>query len=144
MKQQDYQCSFIAPVTPEEALRGIGDVSAWWAKDFMGQAHLLHDTFTVRWGETFVDFEITELVPGKKVVWSVTDCYLPWQNDKHEWTGTRVSWEVAPVENGTRVLMTHHGLHPEVECYEGCRKGWNHHAGESLSKFLTDRVGMPA
>jgi hypothetical protein len=35
MKKQDYQCSFIVPVSPDDLLDGIADVSAWWAKNFV-------------------------------------------------------------------------------------------------------------
>jgi hypothetical protein len=144
MKQQDYQFSFITPVGSEEALEGIGDVSAWWAKKVEGSSHLLHDIFTVRFGDTFVRFEITERIPGKKLVWYVTNCFLHWQNDKHEWKGTSVVWEVEPAAEGTRVTMTHKGLVPEVECFEDCQRGWNDHVGNSLVKYLVENVGMPA
>jgi hypothetical protein len=41
-------------------------------------------------GRTFVDFEITELIPNKKVVWKVTDCHLPWLKNKKKWNNTEV------------------------------------------------------
>ena len=144
MKQHDYHISITAPVGAEEALDHISDASAWWAKNFEGSARGLHDVFTVRFGQTFVTFGITEFVPGKKVVWDVTDSFLHWQNDKHEWTGTSVSWEVEPVADGTRISMTHHGLNPQVECFEGCQRGWNDHIGNSLFKYITEQVGMPS
>jgi hypothetical protein len=146
MKPKDFQFSFTAPVGAEEAMEHINDVQAWWAKQFEGSSHLLHDTFTVRFGgpkDTFVDFEITELVPGKKVVWYVTDCYLHWIIDKHEWTGTSVVWELEPTANGTRIKMTHEGLTPEVECFNDCKVGWTHHIKDSLLKYMTEQVGLP-
>jgi hypothetical protein len=146
MKQQDYKCSFTAAISAEEAMEHISDVQAWWAKHFEGNSSLLHDVFTVRFGGaagTFVTFEITELIPGKKVVWYVTDCYLHWIADKHEWTGTSISWELGPAAEGTRITMTHHGLVPDAECFEDCRRGWDHHIKDSLVKYLTEQVGLP-
>jgi hypothetical protein len=144
MKKQDYHTSISANVSAEEAFEAINNVSAWWAKNFDGFSQSLHDIFTVRFGETFVTFEITEFVPGKRVVWQVTDCYLHWINDKTEWNGTSILWEVTPEGDGVRVDMTHRGLVPDAECFEDCQTGWNHHIGESLLKYLNESVGMPA
>ena len=143
MKQQDYQCSITADVTAEEAFEHINHVSAWWAKKLEGCTESLHDIFTVRFGDTHVTFEITELVPEKKVVWHVTDCYLPFVEDKHEWTGTSIIWEISAAGDGTRISMTHIGLVPEVECFENCQKGWNRFIKESLFKYLTEKAGLP-
>jgi hypothetical protein len=146
MKKKDFQYSFTAPVSPGEALECINDVQAWWAKQFEGSSSKLHDVFIVRFGgpdDTFVRFEITELIPGKKVVWYVTDCYLHWINDKHEWTGTEISWEVEPNGKGATIRMTHHGLTPEAECFSDCQAGWTHHIRDSLYKYMTEQVGLP-
>lgn len=151
MKQRDFQFSITAPISAEEAMEHISDVQGWWAKQFEGSSSQLHDVFTVRFGGpkgTFVTFEITELIPGKKVVWYVTDCYLHWINDKHEWTGTSVvwelaAWELAPDAEGTTIHMTHQGLTPEVECFEDCKVGWTHHIKDSLLKYMTEQVGLP-
>ena len=143
MQRQDYHCTFTAAISPEEALETIADVSAWWAKHFEGSATLLHDVFTVRFGKTFVTFEITELIIDRKVVWSVTDCYLEFVGDKLEWKGTSVVWEVAEVGDLTRIDMTHLGLVPQSECFAQCEKGWNHHIKDSLLRYMTERVGVP-
>lgn len=143
MTKQDYRISISALVSASEAYDKISRVSEWWATDFEGSARNFGDLFTVRFGETYVDFKITEAVPGSKVVWHVTNCYLPWLKDKTEWNGTSVVFEVSTRESETTVTMTHEGLVPEVECFEACEQGWNHHFGESMKQFLTDGHGMP-
>ncbi|HEY4195645.1 MAG TPA: hypothetical protein VGM63_08915 [Mucilaginibacter sp.] len=51
-----------------------------------GASEKLNDVFTVRFdGGTFVIFKVTESIPGEKIAWLVTDCYLPWLKDKTEW-----------------------------------------------------------
>jgi hypothetical protein len=80
----DYQRSIQADISPAEALSRISRVSDWWTKNVTGRSQNPGDAFTVRWGETFVDFKILEVIPGKRVVWHVTDCNLPWINDKKE------------------------------------------------------------
>jgi hypothetical protein len=143
MQQQDYHCSITAPVTAEEAFEGISNVRAWWAKHFEGSSTAVHDLFTVRFGTTFVTFEITELIPDRKVVWYVTDCYLPFVQDKYEWNNTSVVWEVEAAGDETRISMTHIGLVPAVECYGQCEAGWNNHIKESLFRYITEHAGMP-
>jgi hypothetical protein len=143
MTKQDYRVSISAPVSALGAYDKLGRVSEWWAKDFEGSARHFGDVFKVRFGETFVDFKITEAVPGSKVVWYVTNCYLPWLRDKTEWNDTNVIFEISTRQGETIVTMTHEGLTPEVECFEACEQGWNHHFGESFKKFLTDGHGMP-
>jgi hypothetical protein len=144
MKKQDYHHSFTADVTAEEAFEGINDVKAWWARCFDGQAEAVQDSFSMPFGKTWVNFEVTELVPGKKVVWLVTDCNIEFVRDKKEWKGTTVVFEIRPVAQGVEVSITHVGLVPEVECYSDCERGWNHHFGESLRKLLIEKVGLPA
>jgi len=143
MDQQNYQSSMAANFTPGEAFEGISCVNEWWAKNFEGSAEKLNDVFTVRFGETFVTFKVTESMPGKKIVWHVTDCYLPWLNDKTEWNGTTVVFDISPSGDETQVTMTHVGLVPGVECFDQCEAGWNKHFKGSLLKLLTEHVGVP-
>jgi hypothetical protein len=56
MTQQDYTATISAKITAKEAIDRISRVPDWWTKGFTGAAHKVGDTFTVRFGETFVDF----------------------------------------------------------------------------------------
>jgi hypothetical protein len=143
MEQQNYRGSIAAGITPQEAFEGIAQVNGWWAKNFEGSAEKLNDVFTVHFGDTFVTFKVTESIPGEKLAWHVTDCYLPWLNDKTEWNGTTVLFEISPLGDDTQVTMTHIGLVPEVECFDMCEAGWNQHFKGSLLKMLTAHAGVP-
>jgi hypothetical protein len=103
----------------------------------------LGDTFTVRFGETFVDFRVSEVVPEKRIVWQVTDCNLHFIPNKKEWNNTRVVWDVSSENESTNVRMTHVGLVPEHQCYQNCEQGWNFFVRESLLKLLTENKGLP-
>jgi len=144
MKNQDFNCRITANATAEETMDAISRVSVWWAKDFIGRAEKLDDEFTVRFGETFVTFRITEFIPGAKVVWTVTNCYLPWLNDKTEWTATKVIFEVSTENNQAIINFTHQGLAPQVECYDRCVKGWTGYIAGSLQNLLSTGIGHPA
>ena len=144
MKSQDYHQSFVADVTADEAFDAINDVKAWWTKSFEGHSESVHDLFSTPFGKTWVKFEVTEMVPGRKIVWLVTDCNIEFVKDKKEWKDTKVVFEIESVAQGVKVSMTHVGLVPDVECYANCERGWNHHFGESLRKLLIEKVGLPA
>jgi hypothetical protein len=143
MQPKNYQNNIVVDVTPREAYEGIKDVRGWWARKVEGRTQQRWDVFTVRFGATFVTFEIMADVPDKKIVWDVRDCNLHWIKNKKEWNGTRLIFEIRSVKDGTKVSMTHVGLVPEVECYGDCELGWNEHFGESLVSYLTRHVGMP-
>ena len=144
MKTEDFNCRITANVRAEQAMQAISHVQLWWAKDFAGSAEKAGDVFKVKFGETFVDFKITEFVRDARIVWTVTDCYLPWQNDKTEWTGTNVIFEIATNGGESTINFTHQGLVPEVECYEMCIKGWTGYVTGSLLNLLTTGVGQPS
>jgi Activator of Hsp90 ATPase homolog 1-like protein len=142
-EKRDYHRTITANASAEEAMKKISQINFWWKKDFSGSAEQLNDTFTVPFSEpSFVDFVVSEFVPGKKVVWKVTDCYLPWFQDKKEWNNTEVVFELSEENDNTKIDFTHVGLVPEVECYDVCEKGWNGHIN-TLMKFINEGKGLP-
>jgi len=142
MTGQDYSRSITANITALEATERINRVADWWTASFTGASGKVGGAFTVRFGETFVDFAVVELVPARRIVWQVTDCNLHFIGDKKEWKDTRVVFDISDGA-ATTVTMTHAGLVPGVECYEVCRKGWNFFITESLQKLLRENQGMP-
>jgi Activator of Hsp90 ATPase homolog 1-like protein len=139
----DYHITIHVPTPPSETAAAIARVAAWWTKGFTGRAEMAGDTFTVRFGETFVDFEVAEMAPAHKIVWRVSKSNLPFISNTAEWTGTKVVWEVAAEKSGTKLGMTHVGLKPGIECYEVCREGWSFYVGQSLLQLLNTGQGLP-
>src|SRR5471030_1554043 len=109
MNNEDFKCSITANVPAAAAAGAISRVWDWWAKTFEGTSKKLGDIFTVRFGETWVTFKITGFTPDK-IEWTVTDCYLPWLNNKTEWTGTKPMFEISTNNNLTTINFTHVGL----------------------------------
>jgi hypothetical protein len=81
-------------------------------------------------------------VPDKKVVWLVTDCNMPWYNDKKEWANTRMIFDLNEKNGITELTFTHEGLTPEVECYNDCAPGWTHWIKTSLFSYFTTGKGV--
>lgn len=143
MANNNFHRTITVNASAEEAMKKISQVNLWWAKNFSGNADKLNDIFTVRFGNTFVDFLISEFIPDKKVVWKVTDCNLHWINEKKEWNDTEVVFEISSENNKSKIDFTHIGLVPGVECYNDCETGWNGHLTISLANFINDGKGHP-
>ena len=143
MKTQNYSAAITVNTTANEAFKAINNVPGWWSENTEGSSENLNDIFTVHFGEPFVTFKIIEVVQDQKVVWLVTDCYLPWLNDKTEWNGTKVSYEISANNNSTQIDFTHIGLVPGIECYDSCVKGWDQYFKGSLFELITAGKGVP-
>ena len=144
MKKQDYTTSIMVDATAHEAFKSINSVTKWWTENLEGSSQKLNDEFTVRFGDVHVSKQkLVEVIPDKKIVWLVTDSRLNFVEDKHEWTKTKISFEIEEKGGKTQIHFTHLGLVPEVECYDGCRKGWNQYIKGSLFKLLTEGKGKP-
>ncbi len=141
MKNKDYRKSFITKATPKKVFENIVNVGDWWTSSFKGSAKNLNDEFDVTMGKTTVSFKVSESVPYKKLVWLVTDCHLDWLNDKKEWKGTKIVWNISEENNSAKVEMTHVGLVPGIECYKDCEAGWNQYTGESLPQLIETGAG---
>ena len=143
MKNGNFHRTITVKASAEEAIREISHVNLWWAKNFKGKAEKQNDKFSVQFGNTFVNFQVSELVPNKKVTWKVTDCNLHWIEAKKEWKGTELVFEVFEKENVTHIDFTHIGLVPGIECYSDCEAGWNGHITNSLVKLINEGKGTP-
>src|SRR5438876_10716284 len=96
MKKQDYTVSITVDATAQEAFKSINSVKKWWTEHLEGSSQKTGDEFTVRFGDIHVSTQkLVEVIPGKKVVWLVTDSRLNFVKDKHEWTNTKISFEIA-------------------------------------------------
>lgn len=120
-------------------------IPEWWTEMFEGISNEKGQSFTIRFGtEIFKTMKVEELLPGKKVIWKVTDSLidLPELKNKTEWINTSIVWEINSIDGKTTLDLTHHGLTPEVECFEICENGW-HTFTNSLRDFIHTGVGKP-
>jgi hypothetical protein len=143
MDKRDYHCEFTVEQTPQEVYDAIGRVPNWWGKDVEGPTMGKGDVFMIHFGSTNVKWKITEAKPGERIVWHVVDCTLDWLNDKKEWKGSDLVFDITTNTKGTHLRMTHKGLVPGIECYDQCEQGWNFHAGVSLRELITTGKGQP-
>jgi len=145
MKTSDFAITLLVDQTPGEVFRAINNVRGWWTEDMEGNSKKMNDEFTVRF---FDDIHVStqklvEVVPKKKVVWLVTKSQLNFLDNKKEWTGTKIRFELAENDGKTQIHFTHLGLVPESECYKDCSVGWKRYITGSLLPLITIGKGMP-
>jgi hypothetical protein len=128
MKTESYTTSFTVDQSPNEVFHAINNVRAWWSGEIQGDTNKLGAEFTYRVQDVHRSTQkITEFIPGKKVVWHVTDGHLGFVKDKNEWKGTGIVFEIAEKGDKTEVRFRHVGLvrtsHPAFPCEPTRRVG---------------------
>jgi len=144
MTTKDYTASFTVDQSPEEVFNAINNVRGWWSGEIDGRTDKLGAKFTYRYEDVHRSTQrITELVPGKKVVWHVLDAKINFAKDKSEWNGTDIVFEIARKANKTELRFTHVGLVPAIECYGKCSGAWGFYIKDSLRSLITTGKGDP-
>jgi hypothetical protein len=144
MPNPSYTATFTVDQTPEEAFAAINDVRGWWSGEIDGPTDQLGAEFTYSYGDIHRSTQqVTELVPGRRVAWHVVDGYLNFVEDKAEWIGTDIVFDISPVGEQTQIRFSHVGLLPEVECFDSCSSAWGFYINTSLRKLITVGKGEP-
>ena len=144
MKQQDFSTSILVDQTPEEVFKAIHNVRGWWSGEIEGNTEKLGDEFTYRYKDMHVSKQkVTEFIPGKKIVWHVTDAELGFVSDKAEWKGTDIIFEIAKSRGKTELRFMHAGLVPAFECYGGCSGAWGALIEGNLRKLIVTGKNQP-
>ena len=144
MNTQDFTTAIVVPQTAMEAFNAINNVYGWWTENMEGSSQQLNDEFTVTFGDVHVSTQkITELTPGKKVVWLITKSRLNFITNKQEWNGTTISFDISAKDSKTEIRFTHHGLVPQIECFNACSNAWGEYIQQSLFSLVTTGKGKP-
>jgi hypothetical protein len=144
MDDLHFTTTFTVDQTPEEVFAAINNVRGWWSGQIDGDTGKLGDEFTYRYADVHRSTQkITESIPGRRVVWNVVDGYLNFTQDKTEWTGTQITFEISTKEEKTEVRFTHVGLVPTFECFDNCSNAWGFYINGSLRSLITTGQGRP-
>jgi hypothetical protein len=144
MKAKDYTTSFTVDQSPEEVFSAINNVRGWWSGEIEGSTDKPGAEFRYSYKELHrTTQKITEFVPGKKVVWHVSDSHINFVKDKTEWNGTDIVFEIARKGGKTELRFTHVGLVPAFECYGDCSGAWGFYINDSLRSLITSGEGQP-
>jgi hypothetical protein len=144
-RNQSFTTSFSVDQSPAEVFAAINDVRGWWSGEITGRTDKLGAGFTYRYEDFHRSTQkITELVPGKRVVWHVTRASLDFVKHKTEWEGTDIEFEIGRRNGKTQVRFTHVGLVPSLQCYEACFEGWSELINENLLKLIKSGKARPS
>lgn len=145
MSEQNYSTSFTVDQSPEEVFAAVNNVRAWWTGEIEGNTDKLGDEFSYRHEDVhYSKQKITEFIPGQKVVWLVVDARLNFTQDKTEWKGTEIVFDLSRKNDRTELRFTHAGLVPAIECYGACSNAWGFYINSSLFTLITQGKGEPS
>jgi hypothetical protein len=143
MSAKNYTTAFVVDQSPEEAFAAINNARGWWSEEIEGKTDRLGQ-FKYHYQDVHrCTIRVTELVPGRKVAWHVVDNYFSFVENKNEWKGTDIVFEIAKKGKKTEVRFTHVGLVPTEECYEVCSDAWGTYINGSLRDLIATGKGRP-
>lgn len=142
MKQQDFVTIIEIEATPQQVFDAVNNVRGWWSENIEGETGTLDSEFLYHYQDVHrCKMKITEMVPGKKVVWRVLDNDFKFTRDKSEWKDTEVIFEITGKEGKAQLKFTHRGLVPAYECYQLCHDAWTHYIQDSLKSLIQTGKG---
>ena len=144
MTTSDFTTTLLVDQTPKEALNAFNNVRGWWSEEIDGNTERLDDEFTYHFEDLHISkIKLIEVVPNKRVVWLMKYNYFKFTKDRSELTGTKISLEIDEKDNKTQIRFTHHGLVPELECFDICSNAWSEYIQKSLFSLITTGKGGP-
>ncbi|MGH3922530.1 MAG: SRPBCC family protein [Pseudonocardiaceae bacterium] len=144
MSDHGFTTSFSVDRTPKEAFDAITNVRGWWSEELDGGTAELGNEFTYRYEDVHrCTIRVTEVVPDRRVSWLVVENYFDFTEDKTEWTGTTISFDISEKDGQTEIRFTHQGLVPEYECFDVCSTSWGFFINGSLRNLITTGEGQP-
>lgn len=144
MNNSDFTTTFLVDQSPNEVFKAINNVRGWWSESVEGNTDKAGEEFLYYYKDVHISkMKIVEFIPGKKVVWLVLENHFNFTQDKTEWKGNKITFEISEKEGKTELFFTHAGLVPEYECYDVCRDAWTSYIQGSLKSLITTGEGKP-
>jgi hypothetical protein len=129
---------------PGRSLNAVNDVRGWWSEQIDGSTDTFGAAFTYGYEDVHRStMKIIEFIPGHKVVWLVLDNVFNFVEDKTEWTGTKVVFDIFEKDGNTQLRFTHEGLVPAYECFDVCSNAWGSYVNGSLRSLIETGRGRP-
>lgn len=144
MENQNFKTQIMVNKPAIEVFDAINNVRGWWSENIQGGTEKLNDEFIYQYQDVHVcKMRITESVPGKKIVWKVLENQFNFTNDKNEWKGNEIVFQISEKNGMTLLDFTQIGLVPTYECYNVCQDAWSSYIQGSLKSLIQTGKGRP-
>jgi hypothetical protein len=144
MESMHFTTGFLVEKTPMEVFDAVTNVRGWWSEQIEGNTSKLNDEFSYHYKlDHRCKMKLAEVIPGRKVAWSVLDNYFSFTSDKSEWIGTSIHFDIGTKDGKTALVFTHLGLVPSYECFDVCSDAWTNYIQGSLRSLIETGKGNP-
>lgn len=144
MNNQHFTTNILVNQSPAEVFNAICNVRGWWSEEITGNTARTNDEFVLQYQDVHrCRIRLTEVTPGKKIVWQVLENYFSFTKDSSEWTGNTITFDITGKDGKTQLQFKQTGLVPQNECYDICSNAWTNYIRNSLYKLITIGKGEP-
>lgn len=144
MSVENYTKIFFTNKNPSEVFQAIQNFRGWWSEEIEGNTDVLNETFFYHYKDVHLcKIKLIEKFLDKKLIYEIIDNQFSFTEDKTEWTGTKLIFEISTENHQTNVKFTHEGLTSEYECYNICNESWGNYIGKSLFNLIENGKGNP-
>jgi hypothetical protein len=144
MSKQNFNTSITVDNTPQEVFDAVANLRGWWSEEIKGNTQKQDEVFYYHFKDVHrCTIQLSEVIPGKRMVWKVLDNYFDFISDQQEWRNTKIIFDISKEGDKTKLNFTHEGLVPAYECYKICFDAWTGYIGKSLKDLITTGKGGP-
>ena len=144
MNNQDFSTSFVVDNSPAEVYNAVNNVRGWWSENIEGATDQVNGEWLYQYKDVHIcKIKVIEMIPNQKVVWKVLNNYFNFTEDKSEWTGDTIIFNISEQQGKTQLRVTQEGLVPDYECYDICSTAWTSYIQGSLKNLITTGKGNP-
>jgi uncharacterized protein YndB with AHSA1/START domain len=128
----DFQAVLTINATPDAVFNAFtlpADLTNWWTP--ASGVGTTGGELVFHFGDQRIFCQVDDAERPSRVRWSVLLC-----EPAPDWLGTKIAIDLSATDDGgTRVDFRHHGLTPQLECFEMCQNGWTHHLGDLINSL---------
>ena len=119
------------------AVSTVEGLSGWWTTETGGSPEPGGD-LRFAFADGAAVMRVEERTPPRTERWLCLG-----HTGQPEWAGTTVTFQLTEEgPAGTRLEFAHHGLRPQLDCYNQCSAGWTY-LMKSLTSYAESGTGTP-
>ena len=144
MENNSFTKTFLVEQSKTTAFNAIKNFRAWWSEEIEGPTDQLNESFFYHYKDIdLCKLKLVDVVPDKKLAYEVLENEFNFIDDKTEWVGTKLIFDISEKDHKTQITFTHKGLVPSYECFDICNEAWTGYITKSLYKLITTGTGEP-